>query len=253
METPATSTAGSEASAAVTGTPGAGEQCRRIVDVLVAPVQTFQQIAARPTWLAPLVLWLLAAGLLAAAVTPKLDLARVMREQAASRGIVMSDAQIQQALDLQHRFRWLGYAGVMVTPVVTAGLVSLVFFAAFTVAGAKSLSYRQAFGVSTHAFLPQILASFGGAVVAWRMDTIDPRNVGDLVCSSPVCLAGGGLTPLMHAALQSLDIYVIWTLILLVIGYAAAAKVSRGLAAGIVGSTWIVYVVLKVAVSGLFG
>ncbi len=175
-----------------------------------------------------------------------------LRERLARSGTQMSDEQMQQALAAQQRFRSVGYAFVVVSPIVTGLVVALVFWGAFSVAGAKALNYRQSFAVTLHAFIPQILASIGLAALAWPMDRINPNQLGDLLCSSPACFAGD-LSPVMHAALQSLDIYVFWTLILLVIGYAAAAKVSRGLASGIIGSVWIVYVIAKVALSGLFG
>ena len=241
------------------GTPGTGEpvltfgeRLGRLGGAIVAPVQTFEAIARRPNWVVPLVFWILLSAAVGAVVTPKLDLQAALRERLARTGTTMSDEQMQQALAAQERFKSVGYVFVAVSPIVTGLVVALVFWGAFSVAGAKALSYRESFGVTLHAFIPQILASIGLAALVWPTNKVNPSQLGDLLCSSPACFAGD-LSPVMHAALQSLDIYVFWTLILMVIGYAAAARVSRGLATGIVGSVWIVYVIAKVALSGIFG
>ncbi|MDE3155657.1 MAG: YIP1 family protein [Acidobacteriota bacterium] len=230
-----------------------GERLGRLVGVLVAPVQTFNRIASRPTWVAPLVLWMVLSAGVGFIVTPRLDMQAALRERMARAGTEVSDEQMQRVLAAQERFRPFAYAVVVVSPIATGLVVALLFWGAFSVAGAKALSYRQSFGVTLHAFIPQILASVALGALVWPMDKVNPNQLGDLLCSSPACFAGSDLSPVVHALLQSLDIYVFWTLILLVIGYATAAKVSRGMATGIVGGVWIVYVIAKVALSGLFG
>ncbi|HEY7790262.1 MAG TPA: YIP1 family protein [Vicinamibacterales bacterium] len=230
-----------------------GARVGRIIGVLVSPVKTFHSIAGKPSWLAPLVLWILAAGVTSAIVTPKMDFQAMMRQRMAQRGVVMSDQQMQQAVAIQQRFRWIGEVAAVVMPVIIAGLVSLLFFAAFAAAGQKSMSYGQSFAVTTHAFVPQSLAGFATAIVAAGMTTINPMALGDLLCSSPACFASGTLAPATHAVLQALDIYVIWTLVLMTIGYAAAARVSRTLTGSVVVVVWVLYVIGKVALSGFFG
>jgi FtsH-binding integral membrane protein len=56
----------------------------------------------------------------------------------------------------------------------------------------------------------------------------------------------------LHALLQSVDLFSIWTLILLVIGFSLAAKVSRKSAAAVVIVVWILFVLGKVGFAALF-
>jgi hypothetical protein len=230
-----------------------GGRIGRIGGALVSPVKTFQAIARRPTWAAPLILWILMAGATSVIVTPKIDFEHLMRQRMAQRGVVMSDEQLQRTVAAQERFRWIGEVAAVVMPVIIAGLVALLFFGAFAAAGQKAMSYTQSIAVTTHAFVPQILAGFGTAIVAWRMDRIDPAGLGDLLCSNPACFATGTLAPALHAALQAVDLYVAWTLVLMVIGYAAATRLSRGFTAAVVVGVWILYVIAKVALAGLLG
>ena len=58
--------------------------------------------------------------------------------------------------------------------------------------------------------------------------------------------------PVLHSLLQSLDAFSIWVIVLLVLGYAIAAKVSRGKAAGLVVTLWALYVLGKAGFTALF-
>lgn len=252
-ETPASTAAGGSSDIPGDERLTLGGRIGRIGGALVSPVKTFQAIARRPTWAAPLVLWILMAGVTSMIVTPKIDFQRLMRQRMAQSGVVLSDEQMQQRLATAERFRWVGEVAAVVMPVIIAGVVALVFFGAFAAAGQKAMSYKQSLAVTTHAFVPQILAGFGTAIVASRMDRIDPAGLGDLLCSNPACFATGTLAPALHAALQAVDLYVAWTLVLMVIGYAAATRLFRGFTASVVVGLWILFVIGKVALAGLFG
>jgi len=58
--------------------------------------------------------------------------------------------------------------------------------------------------------------------------------------------------PFLHAVLQSVELFSIWSLVLLVIGYAITARVSRAKAGAFVVGAWLVYVVLKSALTAAF-
>ena len=53
-------------------------------------------------------------------------------------------------------------------------------------------------------------------------------------------------------ALAALAAIALWSLVLFVIGYSAAAKISRKAAAGVIVTLWAVYVLAKSAVAGIF-
>jgi hypothetical protein len=57
---------------------------------------------------------------------------------------------------------------------------------------------------------------------------------------------------MLHSLAQSIDVFSIWSLVLFVIGYSAAAKISRKAAAGVIVTLWAVYVLAKSALAGVF-
>ena len=56
----------------------------------------------------------------------------------------------------------------------------------------------------------------------------------------------------LHSLLGSLDVFSFWTMGLLAIGLAAAARIRKGQAAGVVVSLWLVYVLAKAGLAAIF-
>jgi hypothetical protein len=85
------------------------------------------------------------------------------------------------------------------------------------------------------------------------MDAIDPKEMGDLLKSNPGFLVDAKSSPALHSLLQSLDVFSLWTIVLLVVGLSAAAKISRGRTAGLVLTLWVLYVLGKAGFAAAFG
>ena len=106
--------------------------------------------------------------------------------------------------------------------------------------------------MTSHAYLPNCLAAILLAVIAMRLERFNPADLGDLVRSNPAFLVDRHTSPVLHSLLQSVDVFSIWVLVLLVIGYSIAAKVSRGKAASIIVSLWALYVLGKAGFTAIF-
>ena len=63
-----------------------------------------------------------------------------------------------------------------------------------------------------------------------------------MVKTNPGFLADMKTQPMLFALLSSLDIFTIWTIVLLIIGFAALARVSKAKAAAIVITWWVVVI-----------
>lgn len=241
--------------AAETETPSVPEPVSaigRIPGVIFAPVKTFESIARRPTWLAPLLLWTAMSLVLTAVMMPRVDMEGMTRAQMEKRGQTVSEEQVQQAVEMQKRFGWVWYVwGGLVAGVISL-LLALIFWGAFKAFG-SDLSFKQSFGVTTHAFVPAVLASVLFIPLLLRQEKFNPAHMGDLLRSNLGFLVEKESAPAVHSLLQSLDVFTFWSLALLVVGYAAAARTSRGKAAGLILTLWALFVLGKAgwaAVSG---
>lgn len=183
---------------------------------------------------------------------PKIDYERMIRSSVEKRGQTIPEDRLQSIVETQKRIAPVLYTGIAaVSPSVVALLVALVFWGAFKAFG-WDMTIRQAFGATTHAFVPGMLASVLLLPILISRETVDPQAMGDLVRSNLGFLVDRDSSKMLHSLLQSVDIFSFWSLALLIIGLAAAAKVSCKSAAGIILAVWAIYVLGKAGLAGIF-
>jgi Yip1 domain len=140
--------------------------------------------------------------------------------------------------------------GFPIMALATAGVFLLVFRLVFS----AELSFRQAFAIVCYSWVPLLFGSIMALAVMLlknpeEFDLQYPTltNIGAFLepASTPKWLLSLG---------TSIDIFTIWTLILLATGFAAAVrKISLGSSfAGVMG-TWAVYVLVKMGWAAAFG
>ena len=238
--------------AIATPAPDAGPKpnsFQRIIGVLFSPDATFASIARRPDWVVPLVILLImsmAAGIIMA---PHVDFGAAARE-AMEQNKNMSQEQIDKAVKMA---AGIGKVMTYLSPVLSViGLLVIagVLLLAFRLFGGEG-DFKQAFSVTCYASIPTIIKSVvtldiilakGGIIPAQALATLVRSNLG--------FLADYKASPMAFALLSSLDIFSIWFLVLLIIGFAYVARVSKAKSAVIIVSLWIVVLLLQADRSG---
>jgi hypothetical protein len=81
---------------------------------------------------------------------------------------------------------------------------------------------------------------------------MDEVRSGSFVKSNLAALAGDETSAPLRALLGSIDLFSIWTVALLALGFRLVAGVSRGSAWGVVLTLWALYVAGKAALATLF-
>jgi Yip1-like protein len=224
----------------------------RIPGAFFSPARTFGSIARRPTWLAPLLIWTILSVATTAVLLPKIDYEQMTREALQKRGQTIPEDRMASIVERQKKFGSIfGWVGGVASPVVVSALVAVVIWGAFKVFGYDA-RFSQAFGATTHAYLPGVLKGAFLLLLVSRQETVNPQNLGDLLRSNLGFLVPADSSKALHALLQSFDVFALWVVVLLVIGFAAAAKAKRGAAAGIIGALWLVTVAFRVGWNALF-
>ncbi|HEY6064988.1 MAG TPA: YIP1 family protein [Thermoanaerobaculia bacterium] len=223
----------------------------RVAGVFGSPGSTFASIAERPGWVLPLVISTLLSIAATAAILPRIDVDSAVRERLAAKGVTMSEEKIEQIVDAQKRFSGLGYVWAALASTIIALVLATVFWVSFKAFG-WDLAFRQSFGVTSHALLPYIGTSMLLILFVTRLDLVNPTDLGDLTHSNLGFLVDRKANPVLHSLAASLDVFTLWVLALLVIGYAVAAKVPRKRAAWVVGGLWALFVLGKAGVTAIF-
>jgi Yip1-like protein len=233
-----------------TGQPETGALAR-MTGVIVSPTRTFGEIARRPTWVVPFltlcVLSIVVSGLLAQKTDWRSFFERQMSKN--SRFDQMPQEQKDNILEKQVLYgpKFAFAVGVIFTPIFVL-FITLVYWGAFNLFNGAALTFMQAFGLVSHAFVPLIISSILAIIILVTKPhgEVDPEHF--LASNVGAFLPDDAPKPLVALG-QSLELFWIWTMALVAFGFSAASpkKIKPAGAFLTVYGIWAVWVLGKVA------
>ena len=227
----------------------------RLLGVLVSPSKTFAAIAARPTWVVAMVALVVVGVVVGTLIQDKIDYEDVIRQSLEQQGRQLGEEETQQAIDIGEKIaRVMTVVGPLVFQPLAYLLLGVIFMVLFKVLGGD-LTFVKSLAVIVHGMMPRlVLGLLSIPVILGREEfSAEELQSGGVMASNAGAFAGEDAGPGIVALLSSFDIFSLWAMVLLVIGFAAAARISKGTAAGGVVGLWIVYVLGKIGVAALRG
>ena len=232
----------------------------RIIGTLFSPKSTFEDIVRKPGWVLPMAVLILISIGLSFTLAQRADWAEVSKEQIAKSKF--ASRQFDQLSEDQRRTAYeqaatrakvircvRGFIGWPMLLLVSSGL----YFGAFKLIGGARTNFATAFAVTTFAYLPVGLRELIAIPVMFLKDpaSIDPEN---FLASNPAAILGNDLPTWQMVPLASLDVFGLWALALLAIGFSATdpKKVPLGKAFGIVGGVWLSFVLFFTMLAWVF-
>ncbi len=259
---PAPGGSATEPPAPVSGTPPAAPQEPPIglgeafVGIFVAPKETFRRLVARPWWfaLAPLALLIVLTTVGSALFVTRVDMKQFVRDEIRQNRFAsqMSEAQIEQAVEqAAARPKWLQPAIGVVGLVVVTALLAALFWLVFLAFGAE-ITYGRSFQVICWAFLPSVLTTVAFLVLLFVKDAnaIDIRN--PIATNLASFFSRETLGKPVYALLQAFDVFKIWIVALLGVGFAAAGKTKVSTAVATVASLYGLWVLIRIGLAAIF-
>jgi hypothetical protein len=224
---------------------------QRVVNVFAAPGKTFADVKRSSGWWVPYLIAVVVGILYAFVLLHKIGLPAlvdgVIRQSPALESRIASAtpevaARIHSSIETQFKFLYIGPVFSLLAGLAAAGI--LLATANFG-AGGKA-TYRAMLGSYFYGALPLVLyylvvvAAIYGGVAGDNFNIKNPigTNVG-------FYLAESDLPKTLMPLLSSLDIFAIWTAVLITIGVSTVAGIKRGAAAVIVFGWWIVFILLQ--------
>ncbi len=228
----------------------------RMFGAIFSPKATFESIARRPTWVAPILLLSLVSlgvvGLFGYRVGWRVFFEK--QDSSSSRFEQQSPQQQQQTLEAQVKYGPpFVYATAAVSTAIAALIIAAGLFGVFNgVIGAK-FGFKTSLGIVAHAWMPGLILGLLGVFVLLVKDpaTIDLQN---LVASNGAAFVSSDSPKSLVTMLACLDLFSFWYMILMAIGYSTAApkKLSFGKAFFTVFGLWFVYVLVRVGLTAAF-
>lgn len=234
------------------------ESLKRMVGVLVAPGDTFRKIAERPTWAVALVVLILLGAVTTFLVMQKVDpdAQREMFRDQIEENQGLRGEELEQVTDQwmegNAAFAPFFPAFVVVFGILAYALVAVYFLVAVKLAGGE-IGFRRSFATGVHGLVPQGVGALLAIPLLLTRESIDPETAqgGSLLASNLGFLAPEDASPVITVLLSSLDLFAIWSVVLLSIGYAIVGRLSKGTAATVVVVGWVIWILIKIGLASL--
>jgi Yip1 domain len=225
----------------------------RIFGALFSPKSTFESIARRPTWVPPVLLLSIVELCIFGVYGHRVGWRGLIEKQAANNSQFQElsprekESRIEMGLKIVPYVVYAeGILGPLLGVLVSAGLFWLIFN---VIVGAK-FGFQTSLGIVAYALMPTILGSLLAILVLFLKDpaTIDLQH---LVASNAGAFLSSDSPKWLIAGLRPVDLFLFWEMILLAIGYSAAApkQISFGKAFAWILSLWFLVVLIIVGVT----
>ena len=202
----------------------------RLFGVLFSPKETFAAIVARPRWLAVMVVTLVMSSAAYYVILSSQDMQDAIVDQQVrameSRGNAVSE---QQIANIERFIGYLpvGYAvGIFVLGPLFGAAIAGIVTGIFTTLMGGNGTFKQVFAVMNHAgFIPAISALFIAGMLAVGAKPIGARPPG---ANLGVFLPMLEETSFLAVLLRSIDMFLLWWMIVLAIGLGVLYKRRTG-------------------------
>ena len=236
----------------------------RLVGVLFSPGETFSEIGRAPRVLIPTLLFMILSGFAAYSITDRYGYENIVRKQMESMvnaGFLPAERAeevIQQQLTPSAIAR--GKVQSAVAPTIVGLVILLVvagLFKLYTLLMGSENRFKSVFSVTAYAFLAIGLISTAVMLLSIylkdpsEIDMMNPigSNLGALFS-----MMGLGLPKFVVGLASYVDVFGIWRLILLAIGYATVSrKMKTGTAAAFLIVLYIIGALIGAGMASMFG
>lgn len=218
-------------SAANSDEVGAMNIFQRIIGVFVSPGKTFEYIAKKPDWLAPLIV-----VLLITLVFTNLTMSLILETQkdAQQKALVeqgYSDTEIENAMEMSAKMAPIfANVGAIFGVVIFILVVSALLLLLGNVVFGGSATFKQLFAISSYAWL---IPAVGSLI---KLPLILSKNTIDVHFSLATFFPPEQAETFTYQIFKAAELFTIWQFVVLAIGLGIAAKISKekaGLAVGI--------------------
>ena len=228
----------------------------RLFGVLFSPGKTFGDIVQKPNWLFPAAVLVVLSTIAAVVLVQRVDWREVVSQQIekSPQAAQLSAEQKEQRVEVGAKVAPIFvYVAGAVFPVCILLLTALVMWGAYSVLAGVSPGFKTSFSITAHSFMTAIISTpiFLLIILLKPRDAIDIENP---VATNVAAFLPGEIPKWLFTLAKQIDIFTIWILILIAIGFAAVnrKKLSAGKSAGVAFSVWILFVVIRTGIAWIF-
>jgi hypothetical protein len=235
---------------------GLGEGSR-LTGVFFEPAKTFEDIAARPNFWAPLILIMVVALVYMALYGQHVGWERMIRHQTemSSRAAQLSPEQRETQIQMGAKFAPIfGYVGVLVgVPLVTL-IWSAVLLGIVKGMMSAQMRLKQVFAILCYAAMPGLIMMLLAIAVMFMKSPDDFNLQNPLVFNPGAFLDQATTSKFLYSLASAIDLFTLWKLVLIGIGLKVAGgrALSMGGAMTAVFLPWAIWTLCAAGLAGIF-
>ncbi len=226
---------------------------QRILKVFVAPSETFRDLNRDNSWWpAWLLICVFALGFMVV-VQKKVGFEQITKNEiaaspkAAEQMEKLTPEAREQRIDLSVKITSYFSYGFPITILVTASIVAAVLLATFNFGLGTELKFGTTLAVLFYAWVPGILKSVLASISLLAGADPESFNIRNPAATNIGFFFARVDHPVLHSMFSWIDIFNLWYIILLGIGFACVTKVKRGTATAVIAGLYLVTAILGTA------
>jgi len=215
-------------------------QAARIVDVFIAPSKTFTDLRRSASWWAPFLLLCIVSLAFVYVVDQKIGFRKVAENQiqtspkATQRIEQLPADQRERTMQQQAKFfRNFSYAYPAIILLWNV-IIAAILFATFKFAASAEVKFKTSLAIVMYASMPLLVKTLLAILSVAAGASADSFTFQNPVATNPGYFLTPADSPFLYSLATSLDIFMIWTLIVTAIGFTCVSKVKRSTALAMV-------------------
>jgi hypothetical protein len=230
----------------------------RLAGVFFEPKKAFEDVAQRPNFWVPLILMIVASLAFTFTVSQRIGWDRVVQHQLESRMAQMSQQQrdaVSRTTDMQVKIASImGYVGSVIGLPIYYLIVGGILLGIVRGIMSAPVRFKQAFAIMCYANLPGLIFTVLAIAVMFLKNPDDFNIQNPLVFNPGAFMDPQSTSKFLHSIASSLDLFAIWTILLVATGLKAAGgkKLSFGGSLTAVALPWAIWVLGRASLAGMF-
>jgi hypothetical protein len=222
--------------------PGLGEP-KRITGMFYQPSVTFADVRLRPRWWSPFILMSIFSMIFVLTVDKKIGFTQVQANMYGNMSEKQKDRIEQLPPDQRERQRSImqkslkyGSYAAPVFFLIAAAIIALILMAVFNFGLAAEVTFSQSLAIVLYSWIPGLIKTVLAIILVVAGMNPENFNFENPVATNPGMMTSPGDHPALYRLLLSFDVFTIWAVILMGIGFAVVSpkKLKTGTAVGTV-------------------
>ncbi len=232
-----------------TPAPGAKYSAmQRLWMMFTSPAEVFADIGIKPTWVLIMVILVILGVAYQAVVVPHVDIEATIRASVAERGRELSDTQIENAVKLAEIISRLA---PIILPIAALMIASVLFFLMLKIVGSVA-DYSRTLSTTLYGYWPATLVGLVlTGVLIQRVGKVPQEELANVVRANLGAFMSPDAPAWLLAVGSTISIFNIWVVVLLIMGFSAVGKISKGKAAVVTLVPWGAWIVVKAAIAAV--